>query len=225
MEKYIILCDHDLEWTARFRAEFARTNLCIRYIELLEDVINENSLRRFKAEKAACIVVCSQYIIGEYISEYGLEAIYNIMSKMYFNIFIIADTYSYNDELNMLKAGCIDYQCRSVPIEIIVQRVKNIIRERFADEVLYEDEKAGVIYAGNDMLKLTKKEKEVLSYLIVHRDEIVSKTTLMKELWNIIDIDKSRAADTIIKQLRKKLEGYDVELITYYGRGILLKFR
>ena len=224
MVRYIIVCDHDLEWAGKFRAEFARSDICIRNIELLEDAINEDNIRRLK-EHEICAVICSQYIIDEYISEYGREVLYNIISGMNFNIFIIADTYSYNDEVRMLKAGCIDYQCRSVPIEIIALRVKNIIMREFPDRVLYEDKKAGVIYAGDDMLKLTKKEKEVLSYLLVHRGEIVSKTILMEELWDITDIDKSRVADTIIKQLRKKLKGYAAEIITYYGRGVLLKLR
>lgn len=212
MEKHIILCDHDLEWAGRFGAEFTELDICIRYIEALEDVINE---------EGNFVIVCSQYIIEEYILEYGWEAVYTIIQNRKFNIFIITDTYSYNDEFRLLKAGCIDYQSRSVPIEIIVQRVKNIIIKKLEDRILHEE--SGVIYAGGNVLKLTKKESEVLSYLLVHRDEIVSKATLMKELWNMTNNYKSRAADTIIKQLRKKLKGYDAKIITYYGGGILLK--
>ncbi len=69
-------------------------------------------------------------------------------------------------------------------------------------------------------MKLTKREKDVLYILLSNKGIPVEKNVILHEIWGNGFTGSSRVIDTVVKQLRKKLSGSNIQIITYYGRGI-----
>jgi DNA-binding response OmpR family regulator len=74
-------------------------------------------------------------------------------------------------------------------------------------------------------LYVTAKEMDLLRYLVNHRGEVVSRETLLAEVWKHQSEVETRTVDNYIVRLRKKLEPEPAEpryLITVYGSGYKL---
>lgn len=74
-------------------------------------------------------------------------------------------------------------------------------------------------------LDVTAKEMDLLRYLVDHRGEVVSRETLLAEVWGHQGEVETRSVDNYIVRLRKKLEPEPAEprhLITVYGSGYKL---
>jgi DNA-binding winged helix-turn-helix (wHTH) protein/tetratricopeptide (TPR) repeat protein len=70
--------------------------------------------------------------------------------------------------------------------------------------------------------RLTDLEARVLAFLVDHRDRAVSRDELLVEVWGYTTGVQSRAPDTLVKQLRRKLEvdpRDPVLLTSVYGEG------
>jgi DNA-binding response OmpR family regulator len=74
-------------------------------------------------------------------------------------------------------------------------------------------------------LEVTAKEMDLLHYLVEHRGEVVSRETLLADVWGHQSEVETRSVDNYIVRLRKKLEPEPAEpryLITVYGSGYKL---
>jgi DNA-binding response OmpR family regulator len=74
-------------------------------------------------------------------------------------------------------------------------------------------------------LDVTAKEMDMLRYLVEHRGQVVSRETLLAEVWGHQSEIETRSVDNYIVRLRKKLEAEPAEpryLITVYGSGYKL---
>jgi len=79
----------------------------------------------------------------------------------------------------------------------------------------------GIIIKGDEELKLTKTQKNLLNYFLDNPKKIISKQTLMEEVWGRIVIENS--VDQMVSFLRLHLEKKPTEpeiIITHYGQGI-----
>ncbi len=69
---------------------------------------------------------------------------------------------------------------------------------------------------------LTPKEADLLSYLVEHTNEIVSREDLLRDVWGYAEGVNSRAPDTAIRTLRKKVETDPAQpshILSEYGEG------
>ena len=70
---------------------------------------------------------------------------------------------------------------------------------------------------NGEAIALSKKEYELLVFLISHPNYVHSRESLLKELWdNSVSI---RTVDTTISRLRKKLQEYGAYITTRLGFG------
>jgi len=65
----------------------------------------------------------------------------------------------------------------------------------------------------------------VLDILLCNKGLPVAKEIILKEVWGKGFSGSIRVIDTVIKQLRQKLAGYNIQIITYYGRGISIEIQ
>lgn len=73
--------------------------------------------------------------------------------------------------------------------------------------------------------RLTTRELEVLAFLVEHADEPVARDDLLGAVWGHHELSLSRAVDTAMSRLRKKLEPEPAEprvLFTVHGHGYRL---
>ena len=68
-------------------------------------------------------------------------------------------------------------------------------------------------------LNLTKTELELMTFFLTHRNRIYSREEIIKQIWPDDVIVTTRAIDTNIARLRKKLGRYGNNIVTRMGFG------
>lgn len=133
----------------------------------------------------------------------------------------------WSDKVSGIDAGADDYVAKPFHIEEILARVRALIR-RAAGHASSElrcgpltvDTKTSKATVGSTPLKLTSHEFRVLSYLMHHQSEVVSRTELTEHLYDQ-DFDRdSNTVEVFVGRLRKKI-GHDL-IETVRGLGYRL---
>lgn len=89
------------------------------------------------------------------------------------------------------------------------------MNQTFQDLTINTDEK--LCHINGEALKLTKSEYNVLNFLLENRNKIFSREELIKAAWT--EPVTTRAVDTAMSRLRKKLGEYGKHIITRLGFG------
>ncbi len=114
-----------------------------------------------------------------------------------------------------------DYVVKPFSPIILIKRIENILRNKvgnddiFVNDILIKQSK-GIVYCNNIEISLTKKEYEILLFLVSKKGKIVTREQLMNSIWGYDDL-YSRVLDNHMKNLRKKLPS--LPLKTVVGRG------
>lgn len=134
----------------------------------------------------------------------------------------------WSDKVAGIDAGADDYVAKPFHMEEVLARLRALIRrasghassEIVCGSVVLDTKTARVTVNGK-MVKLTSLEFALLSYLMHHQGEIVSRTDLTEHLYDQ-DFDKdSNTIEVFVGRLRKKL-GVDV-IETIRGMGYRLR--
>ncbi|UNE54911.1 response regulator transcription factor [Bartonella machadoae] len=130
----------------------------------------------------------------------------------------------WSDKVRGIDAGADDYVVKPFHLEEVMARLRALIRRTTGHAVstlccgsVLLDTKTSRVFVDGQFIKLTSYEFRLLSYLMHHRDRIVSRTELTEHLYNQ-DFDKdSNTVEVFVGRLRKKL---GVDLIeTIRGMG------
>ncbi len=145
-------------------------------------------------------------------------------------IIIISARDSVEERVRGLEEGGDDYLVKPFHLSELNARIKAVMRRKtgefskamtFGGLVINLDERS--VSAGGAMLKLTKKEFDILLYLARNKNRVVTKDSIAEHLWGDY-MDEAASFDFIyahVKNLRKKLaaHGYGDFLKTIYGIG------
>jgi len=139
------------------------------------------------------------------------------------------------DKIHGLKIGGDDYITKpfsieelTLKIEIFLKR-RNIQEQQGSEEILKINEfitwdPVNFSLVVNDNIhKLTRREAELFSYLVMNRDKILKREDLLIELWGHDHFFSSRSLDVFISRLRKYLGNHGVVIENVYNVGYRLK--
>ena len=134
----------------------------------------------------------------------------------------------WSDKVAGIAAGHDDYVARPIQIEGVLARLRALIRRaagHASSEItcgpLRLDTKTSKAAVNGTTLKLTSHEFRLLSYLMHHMDEVVSRTELVEHLYDQ-DFDRdSNTIEVFVGRLRKKM-GIDL-IETIRGMGYRIK--
>ena len=135
------------------------------------------------------------------------------------------------DVVRGLDAGADDYLTKPFSFEVLLARVRALIRRggaRRLERLRYDDVDMDRIQhtarRGPRDLKLTAKEFQLLEFFLLHPDEVVKRTRLLEKVWDLHFDPMSNVVDVHVAKLRKKLTaGGEPSLIhTVRGVGYLL---
>lgn len=136
------------------------------------------------------------------------------------------------DVVRGLDAGADDYLTKPFRFEVLLARVRALIRRggakrtealRYADLEL--DRIQHTATRSSRDLKLTAREFQLLEYFLLHSEEVVRRTHLLEKVWDLSFDPMSNVVDVHVAKLRQKLRaGGDPPLIhTVRGVGYVLK--
>ncbi|MBF0618935.1 MAG: response regulator transcription factor [Candidatus Omnitrophica bacterium] len=135
------------------------------------------------------------------------------------------------DKVSGLDSGADDYMTKPFAFEEFLARVRSLLRRG-------SEQKAGVLVCkdlelnqmthkatrrGEDIM-LSSKEYALLEFLLLHQDEVVTRTMLSEQVWNEAFDSFTNVIDVHIKHLRDKVDKpFDVPYIhTIRGSGYTL---
>ncbi len=145
-------------------------------------------------------------------------------------IFITARSLK-EDKLKGYDLGADDYIIKPFDEDELLWKIKAVIRR-----IPEHKHEAGVISIGNYTFdlhnqslmiggktkRITEKENEILYYLSRHRNKIVKREELLKDLWGENDYFLGRSLDVFITKIRKYLrEDPDLNIENIFGVGFI----
>lgn len=145
-----------------------------------------------------------------------------------FILALTADTSQESVNTN-LELGCDDYIKKPFdPKELLIRIKKFTARIPKNKEFLqYENIKMflnnKITIYNNENIVLSKNEFELLSYFILNRGLLLTRVTILDNVWNENFDISDKAVDQCLKRLRKKLPILNEVLISKRGFGYILK--
>jgi DNA-binding response OmpR family regulator len=134
------------------------------------------------------------------------------------------------DRVLGFEIGAADYVTKPFSIRELILRVKAVLRRKeegeggtkicVGDIVLDED--SFEVKVNKKLVSLTATEFKLLRYFLINKGRLLSRQTLLNNVWGYgSDID-TRTVDAHIKSLRKRLPTKKVKILTIIGMGYKL---
>lgn len=141
------------------------------------------------------------------------------------------------DKVNGLDHGANDYITKPFEMEELLARMRSAIRVsttrnsqssatalKSIDD-LEIDEGARTVKRAGTPIELTRREFDLLVFLLDNRNQVLSRDQLLNKVWGFDYVGETNVVDVYIGYLRKKIDhDYDYPLIhTIRGVGFMLK--
>jgi len=146
------------------------------------------------------------------------------------NTIIISAKNSLEDKITGLDLGADDYLTKPFHLTELHARIKAVLRRKLQNGShilnlgnLSIDLNQRLASVENTILKLNRKEFDILYYFSINMDRLINKEALAEHVWGD-NIDSTDSFDFIysqVKNLRKKLKDHsaDVSIENIYGIG------
>ncbi|MCX6295672.1 MAG: response regulator transcription factor [Bacteroidetes bacterium] len=148
-------------------------------------------------------------------------------------IFITAKSLK-EDKLKGYDLGADDYITKPFDEEELLWKIKAIARRIPSEKKESREEIISIgrfafdfnnqsLMIENKIKRITEKESEILKYLNDHRNKVVKREDLLKDLWGENDYFLGRSLDVFITKIRKYLkEDPDLKIENVFGVGFIL---
>jgi DNA-binding response OmpR family regulator len=134
------------------------------------------------------------------------------------------------DRVRGLELGADDYITKPFSVRELVARVHAVLRRpgprRKAALLAFGDVRIHIqarqVFKGGREVPMTRKEFDLLVYLVEHRGEIVTRERLLDQVWGYERFPTTRTVDTHILRLRRKFEvdpDCPAFILTVHGQG------
>lgn len=138
------------------------------------------------------------------------------------------------DRVRGLDLGADDYVSKPFSVRELLARVRALVRrddwhapasgEFIVGDVVVKPRQRLVLRKGR-RVALSSREFELLRYLFAHRNEVVSREQLLRDVWGYSHLSVTRTVDNYVAKLRTHIEPRPHEpryLVTVHGSGYQL---
>lgn len=162
----------------------------------------------------------------------GFSVLKEIRKKSSIPVIILSAKDEIKDKVTGLDIGADDYLTKPFSIEELMARIRNALRKNIKantkkisydgitmDLSTYEVKRDGV------KIELTKKEFDLLKYLIINAEIVLTRENILENVWGYNYIGETNIVDVYIRYLRSKIdEPFSNKLIqTIRGVGYSLR--
>jgi DNA-binding response OmpR family regulator len=145
-----------------------------------------------------------------------------------------------SDKVTGLDVGADDYMTKPFAIEELLARIRVLLKRKIrndsSEEIkenkdiltqeklkLYKDNYR--VEYGDDEIVLTKKEFELLEYLMINKNIVLSREKILENVWGYDYFGETNLIDVYIRYIRGKIDQkYGVDLIkTVRGVGYIIR--
>ena len=138
------------------------------------------------------------------------------------------------DELLSLNYGADQYVTKPYNIQILLAKIVGLLKRNQnagnnPDKIdcgeFVLNAAGRIIEKEDNKVELTRNEYKILEYLVLHRQQVISRDEIMDYLWESEEFVDDNTLNVNIKRLRTKLEelGLIDQIETRRGQGYLLK--
>ncbi|MCR2044796.1 response regulator transcription factor [Anaerosalibacter massiliensis] len=148
-------------------------------------------------------------------------------------IIFISARFSDMDQVMAIENGGDDYIIKPFSFDLLLAKVKSVIRRTYGEyaendskdiyevDGVYLYKSQNIVEWENNKIELSKKEFSLLYILITNLDDIVSRETLLNELWDDMNFVDDNTLSVNIGRLRSRLEDIGIydSIKTKRGQG------
>jgi DNA-binding response OmpR family regulator len=190
----------------------------------------EDALREFDAHAFSLLLVdvmlpgISGFEVCERLRGRGVRA----------PIIILTARSQERDRVNGLELGADDYVSKPFSVRELLARVKAQVRrddwhsatgQEFTFGDVTVNLRRRLVMRKGRRVALSTREFELLRYLLAHRNDVVSREQLLRDVWGYHQFSVTRTVDNYVAKLRVQLEPRPHEpryIVTVHGSGYQL---
>ncbi len=133
------------------------------------------------------------------------------------------------DRVSGLDLGADDYITKPFSIRELAARVRAVLRRErtggeptskvYRGDKLFADFDAVSVTVEGEPIRLTRREFELLKFLVENRNRVLSRNRLLERVWGYDHYVETRSVDVHVGRLRQKLRAAGSQIETVVGLG------
>lgn len=161
----------------------------------------------------------------------GMEVLRRIRRVSSVPIIMLTARDSVVDKVSGLDSGASDYITKPFAIEELLARIRTALRKTMPEDVVLSasglllDLSRHTVTMSGRPIELTKREFDLLHYLLKNKGLVISRESLLENVWGFDFAGETNAVDVYVRFLRGKIdEVFNIKLIhTVRGVGYVIK--
>ena len=134
-----------------------------------------------------------------------------------------------SDRITGLDVGADDYITKPFSLRELAARVRAVLRRRtegsdattpiYRGKHIVADFDAVAVHVDGQPIRLTRREFELLRYLVANKNRVLSRDRLLERVWGYDQAIETRSVDVHVGRLRGKLRTAGQQIETVVGLG------
>jgi two-component system response regulator ArlR len=159
----------------------------------------------------------------------GMEVLRRLRQASEASVIMLTAKDDITDKVMGLDIGADDYMTKPFAIEELLARIRVTLKHKRidiskADTIQISSLKLDlikyVVSYDNEIIDLTKKEFDLLKYLMLNKEIVLSRDTILEKVWGYDYFGDTNVVDVYIRYLRTKIDDkYNTKFI-YTVRGV-----
>ncbi|MFC0905150.1 response regulator transcription factor [Clostridium sp. MT-14] len=165
----------------------------------------------------------------------GMEVLRRLRKVSHVPVIMLTAKDEVIDKVMALDVGAEDYVTKPFAIEELLARIRVIFKYKTNVKVndnviiigkLKMDRNKHIVAYDDNLIELTKKEFDLLGYLMINKNIALSRENILENVWQYDYMGDTNVVDVYIRYLRSKIDDrFHIKLIyTIRGVGYQLKY-
>jgi len=162
----------------------------------------------------------------------GIEVLRRLRTVKQTPVIILTARDAVMDKVSGLDLGANDYMTKPFAIEELLARIRTCLKKHTPDKKeefilgkLRVDMRSRKVTYADNMIELTKKEFDLLAFLLENRNIVISREKILDSVWGFEFYGSTNVVDVYVRYLRVKIDdAYKISVIeTVRGAGYTIR--